>query len=931
MKIKKLFLAIIGLFGFYVSAQCNQKETLVICDITKIDFDNNGRFDGIINLYDEYTKLTGKTAPQGFWFDPEYHFVLNEVSGDVYTWDLRESTTVLPTPMGDQPAYYAFELYTNACGSVPAITIQLQIGAFSGYAVPLIDEEVNVQICNVEETLCTTKTTYDLNQTLRPIPTAHKNGIWSYIGNSSNFKGIIDNRYLSVDIPYDPGNVLEDKETFELVYTVPGALPCQVEMKTNVKVSVVRQVFSGSPNKYNICETELIAGKYDNEVNLRDDDYLVNEDIEGVWLFRQDPTGQLSNPGDSKINLKTIYNDLYTQTPRFGCRTYEFNYQVRTRSTVCEDKTSTVKFTFFEYIRPFKQKPSVPEFCVGDESLGFVNLYQYIDFTTENGVLYDYPKSNCTDWRLVSGSSALDLKSNNGGCSPSSGYSSAGTIDLRNLTNPKAGTYVFEYTVYPTYNCEIKNTGNQVIYSKPEGCDSTENPNHPCGSQSGLITIIIHPNYYAGEDTVIEDICEIEFSDADGNRVPKDLISLLKTTSENGAVYSGSAGVWTDLDSGTTITNPYVLPEISEKQTFNFTYSTLSPNGCTDESKLTFTVFEQYQSGTGTTVNACNNEASFDLFNVLTNNPDVNGTWTGPDGFTTTTPIAVLDPATAKDGDYIYEVPANGKCNAQKATVSVKIHKKAFAGDDVQATVCQSDKIIDLKNHLDPKAEAGGSYVDINNYGVLNGSLVDVSNLSGDYSFEYQIPATDFCTLSKSTITLTVNVVNLPVVSDQSFCITKGTTITDLQFTHDETVEWFESNEAPQPIMPTELVRSNQIYFAQAKDANGCISARVPITVTLRPVGNGTDCPTGIPDVITENTPIDLTLLGQYYPNFEFTVFNRYGTMVYKGVKDTAPFTGKANVGISNGQDLISGVYFYVFNTNDGQASPFNGEIFLSR
>ena len=125
----------------------------------------------------------------------------------------------------------------------------------------------------------------------------------------------------------------------------------------------------------------------------------------------------------------------------------------------------------------------------------------------------------------------------------------------------------------------------------------------------------------------------------------------------------------------------------------------------------------------------------------------------------------------------------------------------------------------DLKNHLDPKAEAGGSYVDVNNYGVLNGSLVDVSNLSGDYSFEYQISATDFCTLSKSTITLTVNLVNPPVVSNQSFCITKGTTVTDLKFTHDGTVEWFESNEAPQPIMPTELVKSNQIYFAQAKDA----------------------------------------------------------------------------------------------------------------
>ena len=70
MKIKKLFLAIIGLLSIYVSAQCNQKETLVICDITQIDFDNNGRFDGIINLNEEYTKLTGKRLLKVFGLIP---------------------------------------------------------------------------------------------------------------------------------------------------------------------------------------------------------------------------------------------------------------------------------------------------------------------------------------------------------------------------------------------------------------------------------------------------------------------------------------------------------------------------------------------------------------------------------------------------------------------------------------------------------------------------------------------------------------------------------------------------------------------------------------------------------------------------------------------------------------------------------------------
>ena len=79
-----------------LNAQCNLEETIVICDMTQIDGNNDGTFDGIINLYDEYTNLTGNTIQAGTWFDPGFNFALDESTGDVFLWDLdnaSEATT----------------------------------------------------------------------------------------------------------------------------------------------------------------------------------------------------------------------------------------------------------------------------------------------------------------------------------------------------------------------------------------------------------------------------------------------------------------------------------------------------------------------------------------------------------------------------------------------------------------------------------------------------------------------------------------------------------------------------------------------------------------------------------------------------------------------------------------------------------------------
>ena len=59
------FFTLMVLFTTKTFAQCGAVQTLVYCDITQVDSDNDGTPDGIINLYDEYTKQTGKVLEKG--------------------------------------------------------------------------------------------------------------------------------------------------------------------------------------------------------------------------------------------------------------------------------------------------------------------------------------------------------------------------------------------------------------------------------------------------------------------------------------------------------------------------------------------------------------------------------------------------------------------------------------------------------------------------------------------------------------------------------------------------------------------------------------------------------------------------------------------------------------------------------------------------
>ena len=891
--------------------------------MTQIDGNNDGTFDGVINLYEEYTNLTGNTIQAGTWFDPGFNFALDVVTGDLFLWDLNESSMTTTD--------YQFQLTNANCPTDVALTINLVLGPFSGIALPTNINDVNVQVCDLGSTpvdLCVPLPDMDLFEALESLPSPHANGQWFYEGNSPNFIAITGSE-LSVTVPYSPGPPLVDEETFELIYRVTGIAPCNLVQETRVKVSVVRQVFSGLAQNLRVCEASILNGDYNN-VDLTDDEFLMFEDIEGTW--EMDMFGQITSLGDSFININDIYQQIITNNVRFGCVDFDFTYSVEQRSGVCDDTETTISFKIYEYLRPFSQS-DIPEFCEDDlASPATVNLYDQLTFTSENGVLFDYPSNACTQWSLVSGPSDLGLISNSGGCdTPSAGYSYLGPV---NLTGADPGTYIFQYTVSPEINC-YPDDFEALNYI--DACTAIPDVSGFCDSESAQVVIIIHPKNYAGEDTSGLEFCESSFT------APLDLFSLLNTNGIDDPIYIGPLGNWFDSSTGLVVNNPFTIPEINNQQTFSFVYTTTTPNNCLNRANLTFTVYEQYQAGTDNTINVCTDVGAFNIFNELGGNPDTNGTWTGPNGFTSTSSTVNFDPLSFEQGDYTYIVPDNTNgtdviCTGNQAIVTVTILQNANAGSDMMATVCKSDIQIDLRDVLDNVADTGGVFIDNNATNALVGSVVDITLLDeGSYDFQYEIQGDPLCSVSTAILTITVIDVESPVAQNQTFCLTDAATVADLEILSSASgFNWYDTATSADTLSVSELLVNGEDYFLTALDANGCESVRTQIVVTLLsfndPSCNDCEINDGISDNDdNENEVLDLCNLPVIFPEFDIKIYNRYGNLVFKGNKNTSLFDGTSNVSLTIGDRLPSGTYFYVFNPNDGLTNPFQGSVYLSR
>ncbi|WP_299222688.1 gliding motility-associated C-terminal domain-containing protein [uncultured Aquimarina sp.] len=916
-----ILLILFGSFGKIIS-QCNQTQVISICDMTTIDFDIDGVPDGIINLYTE----TGTTTADGVWSTtPNISVVLDETTGSLPTWELRDASESITD--------YQFILSSPDCGDDPVLVVSLILGPYSGTALPPDDDDINYYICETTGQL-------DLNTVLvtnSVTPGAHINGFWTFTGNNPDGGSVSGNVFTGGPVEYQPGLPRVDQNVYEISYVVPGITPCSQSTQTTIRVSVVRQVDAGIPDNQSICESSILAGEWDNDINVRD--FLDGEDIEGFWIEEQN-----GNPENLTINIKDLYEELIDNgnNLRFGCETYSFSYKVEKRSVVCSDETSTVSFSLYEQLRPFQQS-EFPVVCPGkiEEPPVIINLFDLLEFTPG----FEYKNNVATHWEFVSGPSDLGLVSKR----------RTGLTDptlLRCIADPA----ITDDDLLPPYydaNGPVRTNGARpgeyrfryYVCSSIVGCGG-----NACPDLEAEVVLQILAEDHAGEDTSGLSFCIDQGS--------VDLRSLLIT---NGIDDIVETGIWTNQN-GDQIDNLFVFPDtlIQSPQEFAFTYSTVSADNCSDSADLTFTIYENANAGagSGTPITLCSDDLTVTLFDLLEGDPDTTGIWTGPFGYTSPDHLGVFDASDLTlpilgPGDYVYSVMGNESCvGSDQATVTIEIVEPVEIGNDRSDSFCEIDGRVNLFTILDNDTPRIGSFEDIENTGALTPEGVVEFDLLPNpdneinkiYNFRYVIPNTAPC--DESALNVEVQIIDLPEpnVPDQEFCILDAKRLDDIEVDV-LNYNWYPTLESDMPIIDNPLLVDNQIYYIATVDADNCESERVTVAINILNMGerfsNGDLCSLDFqdgvsPDGNNQNDTFELFIEDEFnipvaFPDFDLKIYNRYGATVFEGNRNTEEFRGESNVSIRLGDDLPSGTYFYIFTPNFENNFPIQGSFYLSR
>ncbi|PQJ74717.1 T9SS type B sorting domain-containing protein [Polaribacter gangjinensis] len=168
-----------------------------------------------------------------------------------------------------------------------------------------------------------------------------------------------------------------------------------------------------------------------------------------------------------------------------------------------------------------------------------------------------------------------------------------------------------------------------------------------CGERTAQVLVEIPSTLNAGLDTEIT-LCE-----------EKRLINLFDLLNGN----PSQGGSWSpELASKTNIFDPTI------DKAGVYTY-TINDEFCGRiSSKITLKKSSKPNAGIGTKIEICEFSPSINLFDFLTGNPDINGTWSS------NLPNGIFNPSINLSGNYTYTVD-NGSCGIDTATIEVVVLK----------------------------------------------------------------------------------------------------------------------------------------------------------------------------------------------------------------------------------------------------------------
>ncbi|MFL1895503.1 gliding motility-associated C-terminal domain-containing protein [Aquimarina sp. 2-A2] len=903
-----------------LQAQCNIIADIETCDMETIDYDSDGTPDGVINLYDE----TGLIPEPGEVWESSGSenatIALDPTSGELRLWKLVNASDK-----------YQFKLISPSCGTDPRAVVNFILGPYAGKPATV----GFFSVCDINDD-CTPGIEIDIDlfealEAREQEAPPHLNGEWFYTGSLPSSEYLLDGHEFGGTIPYSPedGSPIDSQDyTFEYVVSQEGSC---ITDRVDVRITLVRPSFAGYASEYNICYEDIDA--WDRIIDLSNDEYLKDEDLSGVWK------DQDNNLISNQINLKDYVDDFYNSPeyyPGFDCHKFSFSYTVESRTAICNDDTSRVTFTIFEELKQFQQENPIDIVCPASNPLSELSLYSLIDF--QPGFSYRNPndEDELVFWSFEDGpANGDDLGLGQFLIDTEISERHIGTINLRDAV---PGRYRYKFTVYPDIFCA--DYSDQFLYEN-DVCRPLRIVGNPCKSISTIVTVDILDFDYAGEDT------ELEFCETDNNGSVS-LRSFLQTDGKNIDV-----GIWTETGTTNVINDSFIFPEtVDNTSLYSFTHTTDNGNGCIDSAVLEFSIYPEANAGIDGSVQLCTNDLTVTLFDQLGGTPDTTGIWNGPFGYESTNHLGVFDTADVMlpilgPGTYIYTVPGNDGCpDIDQASVTISIVEPIAIGNDRSDTFCKLDGSVNLYSLLDRDTPRIGVFTDTDNTKALSAEgVLDFETLTNQiYNFEYSIPNTAPC--DNSTLMVSVQIVDLPipVVPKQEFCILDAKRLDDVEVDV-LNYNWYETQDSDTPIVDNPLLYDNQIYYIANVDTDNCESERLAVSINILNTGerfsNGELCTLEFQDGVSPNGDIQNDSFALFieevynipiaFPDFDLQIFNRYGSLVFEGNRNTEEFRGESNVSIRLGDDLPSGTYFYIFNPNFDNNLPIQGSFYLSR
>ena len=284
------------------------------------------------------------------------------------------------------------------------------------------------------------------------------------------------------------------------------------------------------------------------------------------------------------------------------------------------------------------------------------------------------------------------------------------------------------------------------------------------------------------------------------------------------------------------------------------------------------------------------------------------------------------------DGNVYFAGPVDGTCD-DRPSVTVTLSDNPAAPTVVNFTDCvvTGATVADL----DITGEDGATF-EVFTDEALNTPVTDTEVLVEGTYYVTQTNA-EGCVSEAAMITVTLDDASAPTITADGnvFCEFDGATIAELEenITATGTITWYTTATGMQTVPQNTVLQNNTTYYAATTDATiGCESSqRLAVTVMLEV------CEIVIPELFSPNGDrVNDTFVIQNvtseYPNHNLEIYNRWGELVFKGqAGEGQGWDGTSSEGSLGSGVLPAGVYFYILYFNDGQTSPTQGRLYLSR